>query len=312
MDKANNFYNKPIEWDFSSTISLDTIQRTKPKPFFIKNSIAKDLQCDLMYGNGSQEYIQNLILPNKNVSYAKTRVKYKDEKDLKTDCESIKKRSYFPIKPRTDFEAKFPLAFVRIVYTVTSKNLIGAHGLPPKLNWAKGYVESSLSREMVDFMLNDLNLTTLMQQIEAKSYGIDEIMLPTLQATDALDAPGSFTHACLDKGITISHITRFSVWYYKASCPTKYLRHLICIFGVEDLERLTKIPALFVNKLMPTFDFGALTCWYERLFNRTYLEDPTAEKLDKDFYLSLRHVRFQNEKLKSNGTFDPKKFNCTG
>jgi hypothetical protein len=89
-----------------------------------------------------------------------------------------------------------------------SRNLIGAHGLPPKLNWAKGYAESSISREMVDFMLIELNLTTLMRQIEVKSFGIDEIMLPTLIATDALDAPGGFTHACLDKGKEIFHITR--------------------------------------------------------------------------------------------------------
>jgi hypothetical protein len=65
---------------------------------------------------------------------------------------------------------------------------------------------------MVDFMLNDLNLNTFLRQIESKSFGIDEIMLPTLQATDALDAPGGFTHACLDKGIDVFHITRYSVY----------------------------------------------------------------------------------------------------
>jgi hypothetical protein len=102
-----------------STISFNTVQRTKPKPFFIKHPIAKDLQCAQMYGNGSKEYIQNWILPNKNVNYAKSRIQYQDEKDLKTDCDSINNRSYFPVKPRTDFEAKFPLAFVRIVYIVS-------------------------------------------------------------------------------------------------------------------------------------------------------------------------------------------------
>jgi hypothetical protein len=51
---------------------------------------------------------------------------------------------------------------------------------------------------------------------------------------------------------------------------------------------------------MPTFDFGALTCWYERLFNRTYLEEPTAEKLDKNVYLSLRHVSLKMKFLYQN------------
>uniref|UniRef100_A0A914DPH0 Uncharacterized protein n=1 Tax=Acrobeloides nanus TaxID=290746 RepID=A0A914DPH0_9BILA len=115
-DQAKDFY-KPIEWDYSTIIPLETVQKTRPKPFFKKPPIAKDLQCAEMYGSGSREYVQNLILPNKDVSYAKSRIKYEDEKDLKTDCESIKNRLYFPIKPRTDFEANFPLAFVRIVYT---------------------------------------------------------------------------------------------------------------------------------------------------------------------------------------------------
>uniref|UniRef100_A0A914DE79 Uncharacterized protein n=1 Tax=Acrobeloides nanus TaxID=290746 RepID=A0A914DE79_9BILA len=66
-----------------------------------------------------------------------------------------------------------------------------------------------------------------------------------------------------------------------------------------------------MNKIMPDFDFGAVTCWYEKMFNRTYLEVPTAEKLDKTYYLSLPYVRFHHEKLKNNGTVDVGKFNCT-
>ena len=64
------------------------------------------------------------------------------------------------------------------------------------------------------------------------------------------------------------------------------------MFGIEDLDRLTKFPEIFVNKIMPDFDFGAVTCWYEKMFNRTYLEEPTMEKLNKNYYLSLPHVRF--------------------
>uniref|UniRef100_A0A914CWQ3 Sulfotransferase n=1 Tax=Acrobeloides nanus TaxID=290746 RepID=A0A914CWQ3_9BILA len=83
------------------------------------------------------------------------------------------------------------------------------------------------------------------------------------------------------------------------------------MFGIEDLDRFTKFPELFMNKIMPEFDFGAATCWYEKMFNRTYLEEPTVEKLNKSYYLSLPHVRFQHEKLKNNGSVDVKKFNCS-
>lgn len=68
------------------------------------------------------------------------------------------------------------------------------------------------------------------------------------------------------------------------------MRHAICMFGVEDLDRLPHFPEIFMNKILPEFDFGALTCWYEKLFNRTYLEEPTSENLDKNYYLSLPYV----------------------
>lgn len=61
-------------------------------------------------------------------------------------------------------------------------------------------VQSSISREMIDFMLNQLDLTILMKQLQYKNPASpEESMLQTLQATDAIDAPGGFTHMCLEK-----------------------------------------------------------------------------------------------------------------
>lgn len=89
-----------------------------------------------------------------------------------------------------------------------SRNTENHKGVPPVLKFSKGYVESSLSRPMVDFMLYDMNLTELVNRIEKGSFGIDEIMLPTLHASDAVGAPGGFTQYCQNKGISVQHITR--------------------------------------------------------------------------------------------------------
>jgi hypothetical protein len=70
-------------------------------------------------------------------------------------------------------------------------------------------VQSSLSREMVDFVLSKLNLTILLKQLAfKKNTSPEESLLQTLQATDALDMPGGFTHACLDRNKEIFYITR--------------------------------------------------------------------------------------------------------
>jgi hypothetical protein len=128
-----NEYNQSITWScpestnilqenentyISTTLSstpipmILTSTHIEQKPFFIKHPKTKDLVCDRLYGNDSKRYIENLILAN----YIKSRITYTDEED----CESIKKRNYFPTKPRTEFEARFPLAFARIVNYVSS------------------------------------------------------------------------------------------------------------------------------------------------------------------------------------------------
>lgn len=43
--------------------------------------------------------------------------------------------------------------------------------------FSKGYVESSLSREFVEFILYQLDLTELLKRVENQGFGTDEIMV---------------------------------------------------------------------------------------------------------------------------------------
>ncbi|KAH7730126.1 core-2/I-Branching enzyme family protein [Aphelenchoides avenae] len=127
-----------------------------------------------------------------------------------------------------------------------TRNSMDHNGFPPVMKFSKGYVEGSLSRAMVDFMLNDMDLTELVARIEKGSFGIDEIMLPTLHALDAIDAPGGFTQYCQNKGVSVQHITRMSLWYDSKKCGSHNMRHAICVFGIEDIPLwLSRLPHLF-------------------------------------------------------------------
>uniref|UniRef100_A0A914EAE4 Uncharacterized protein n=1 Tax=Acrobeloides nanus TaxID=290746 RepID=A0A914EAE4_9BILA len=61
--------------------------------------------------------------------------------------------------------------------------------------------------------------------------------------------------------------------------------------------------------MMPSFDFVAIACWHERLYNRSYLNAPAKYNLNPNYFLNLPHVRFHHEKLK-NGKVDLEKFEC--
>lgn len=78
---------------------------------------------------------------------------------------------------------------------------------------------------------------------------------------------------------------------HRVRCYSNRTRHLMCIFGVEDLKpNLLKLPQLYVNKLMPSVDFGAITCWLELLFNRTHHDSASLSRLNRTFYESQPHV----------------------
>lgn len=87
-----------------------------------------------------------------------------------------------------------------------TKNL--NNGSSPSLKWAKGDFQSTLSKAMVDYMLKELNVSKFMTQLEGP-FAIDEIFIPTLQATEELNIPGGFTHSCIDRELNVDHVTRY-------------------------------------------------------------------------------------------------------
>ena len=159
-------------------------------------------------------------------------------------------------------------------------------------------------------MVFDLNLTKALDVINRNGYGVDEILIPTLMATDVLNIPGGFTHYCLDKNINSDYVTRLSIWYSMEKCYSKQMRHYICIFGVADLKYLGEYPHLFGNKLMSEIDFTASVCWREFLFNKTYVNPIAnpADELNKSFYLNLSTVRYNKERYDPN--FNISNFKC--
>jgi len=134
----------------------------------------------------------------------------------------------------------------------------------------------------------------MLAQLETGACFVDEIFFQTLSATDELRAPGGFTHECLDRGYTSAYVTRFGVWLKNNTrCHSKFARHFVCIFGLEDLvPNLKGSHSLFANKMLPSFDFGAIGCWHEEMFNRTHFKRGIG-RLDANVYLRLPQVRFQ-------------------
>ncbi|EYC05285.1 hypothetical protein Y032_0083g1681 [Ancylostoma ceylanicum] len=84
------------------------------------------------------------------------------------------------------------------------------------------------------------------------------------------------------------------IWQYEHSelCFSKKFRHCVCIFGIEDFPWLSNQLKLLANKMMPSFDYAAVDCMHELLFNRTHLGQINHE-LQLALYESQPYVSVQ-------------------
>uniref|UniRef100_A0A914I2Z3 Uncharacterized protein n=1 Tax=Globodera rostochiensis TaxID=31243 RepID=A0A914I2Z3_GLORO len=178
----------------------------------------------------------------------------------------------------------------------------------------KGQFQMSLNRKFVDWLLNNLDTSVMLDQLNSFHYSYDEYFIQTLASNEFLNAPGGFTHECFDKQLAPG-LTRMTIWKYwvaKHLCHSGLYRHDICIYGLKDLvPNLNRShPFLFANKMVLQKDAEAVQCWHEAMFNRTYLF-PTLERLDKKFYTELPQVRYNAlQKRTTNDTFNSGNFNC--
>ncbi|KAL3107530.1 hypothetical protein niasHT_014247 [Heterodera trifolii] len=164
-----------------------------------------------------------------------------------------------------------------------------------KIAMTKGNVAATLSRHMVEYVLNELDLTEMLRRLNQVEFGRDEYLFPTLNSVDFIGAPGGASQICIEKRQQVEQFTRAVVWinYSADECASRFKRHGVCVFGMEDLgTNFIRWPHIYANKFVPEFDLGASVCWYEALYNRTQFNSREEQlaMLDKEFYLQLPNV----------------------
>ncbi|CAJ0580643.1 unnamed protein product, partial [Mesorhabditis spiculigera] len=142
-----------------------------------------------------------------------------------------------------------------------------------KLRFSRGMVQAALSREAVVWMSRKHNsaVRQLASKLNVKGvYGVDEILLPTLQASSReINFPGGVPEC--PWGMEHQSMLRLKFSAQDGGCLSGGIsRHGVCIVGIEYLPQLKKSPYIAVNKMMPSLDAAAISCMAERVFNRTH------------------------------------------
>ncbi|KAK5968123.1 hypothetical protein GCK32_001487 [Trichostrongylus colubriformis] len=129
---------------------------------------------------------------------------------------------------------------------------------------------------------------------------VDEILMSTLQIADEWMMPGRFTRQCFINDTSYDGITRMVQWRDTSDqCKAGYLRHSVCVLGTEDLPSISGYHHVLVNKMMPSFDYGAIACVSELLFNRTYLAQ-NDHPLNISYFENLPAILLDNDFAKKN------------
>uniref|UniRef100_A0AAF5CSF1 Glycosyltransferase family 92 protein n=1 Tax=Strongyloides stercoralis TaxID=6248 RepID=A0AAF5CSF1_STRER len=209
------------------------------------------------------------------------------------DAEYIQDPSYYS-ETRVNLKLNWTLGHLELFKKGDQRNL-NKKILSSSLSFQKGMVQISYPKETIEYLVNELNLTKYLNQLnDMKLFASDELSFQTLIANKYLNIPGRVDIECIQKDNLFqkSYMTRYTKWNINKTCDDDIVRHYICLQNVKTLQKLKNMPHFFINKFKSETDIGGLTCWAEYLYNRTYFQPYVPIK--KTFYENLATVQYKN------------------
>ncbi|CEF70486.1 Glycosyl transferase, family 14-containing protein [Strongyloides ratti] len=141
------------------------------------------------------------------------------------------------------------------------------------IEFAKGLVSTGLPKEAVEYLVNKLNITTFLNQLNTNLYGNDELTWQTLLTNEILNIPGYIPLKYASKYFPSNkYLTREVIWY-PSLCKSNDYYHYICTRGVESLKDIINSKSFFIYRFREEFDYGAIQCLGEYLYNKTHFSE---------------------------------------
>ncbi|CEF64166.1 Glycosyl transferase, family 14-containing protein [Strongyloides ratti] len=195
------------------------------------------------------------------------------------------------IKSRIDLSKKWDHKSLNFIKNNNTENF-NNDLLNESMKFQKGYYPNGLPREAVEYIVNYINLTTYLNQINTGRYGEDEMVWQTLFNDNFLKIPQWVHEDCLSEYYTEStYMIRYAIWT-RSNCKSKLFSHSLCVMGIEMLEDLKNIPQFFAYKFKSDQDMGAAICYAEYIYNKTYFSK--SSDINIEYYLSLPQTKYQN------------------
>ncbi|CAJ0565409.1 unnamed protein product, partial [Mesorhabditis spiculigera] len=174
------------------------------------------------------------------------------------------------------------------------------------LNFMQSFVQASLHRKTVKWIVDEVKMDKMLAQFNTKKYGGDEYWLGTLHGTPELGMPGAVKQcsAGVKLGRPLSRTDTWNPYFIPIRCKSHYMKHSICVLGVENLSELRESIHYSANKVQPSFDWAVASCMAEHLFNAQHHAHERLSEKRRHKYEQLRIVRchqMQKHEKSANG-----------
>uniref|UniRef100_A0A0K0FWA3 DUF4942 domain-containing protein n=1 Tax=Strongyloides venezuelensis TaxID=75913 RepID=A0A0K0FWA3_STRVS len=117
------------------------------------------------------------------------------------------------------------------------------------IEFTKGLVTAGLPRESVDYLVNKLNITTFLNQLNTDLYGNDELSWQTLLSSDILNVPGYVPRKHVMNYFRASHYLSKIVFWDNQPSLMGLFHYNICSWGVKTIKDLLNVEKYFLIDL---------------------------------------------------------------
>uniref|UniRef100_A0A0N5B9N8 Uncharacterized protein n=1 Tax=Strongyloides papillosus TaxID=174720 RepID=A0A0N5B9N8_STREA len=300
--------------DKKSSSSFKKKVRNLAKCFKNVHVVEEEYPMDRNGVNGNLNSYECMKLLN-NTNYKYLFILQNDEAPLKTNREFVQIMKLYNGSVDMDFGNPLSRTNLRVrkdvslkykdlnIFRKGDKRLEDQKVMNSTLMVQKGFFPTALPKEAVDYIVNVLNISTLLSNLNSSLGFTDEIFWPTIMTNPELEVPGWQHYEC-SKNEKFSHFyfSRRSLFVpyniqYK-DCPSSTTRHGICLLGVEWLHELKTWPQFFGNKFFSESDAGGSICWNEYMYDKKFFE--VDNKINESIYINSPIIKYQ--KFKKNTT----------
>uniref|UniRef100_A0A0K0EIU5 Glycosyltransferase family 92 protein n=1 Tax=Strongyloides stercoralis TaxID=6248 RepID=A0A0K0EIU5_STRER len=167
------------------------------------------------------------------------------------------------------------------------------------IQFKTGKVPIGMRYDTVDYIVNKINITKFLIQLNSDYYEHDKVTWQTLLTDDVLNITNSIPRNCTNKYYQNEFYLIRKTIPPKKFCRGEFVENQYCVLNFYFLKAFRRFPQFFAYRFVENKDFGGFKCWINYMYYRNKVEK--YNQLNLWYYYNLPQTQLQ--KLIKKGDF---------